>query len=325
MNGGTTVLSPNAADETNFINQALFYLNATVGESEPVVFLTADGTIFSGGSQGMLATNRYDFLNAKQPGIDIEKTTNGPTNSNPTAPDYDNEDAENGPGVPILTPGSTVTWTYKVTNTGNVTFTRSQVVVTDDNGTPGNSADDMSTTNGQITFQSVSRATRQHPRAGRNLDVHGERHRAELSAPAGPRSRSTSRAAVASDGTDGNIRTFTAGGVSVKTSAFSRDTSGVWSTACLGSYGGGLGVTDGSEGDGSNNSHTVDNIGRDNYVLFEFSETVVVDSAFLGYVVDDSDLRIWIGTKTDPFNNHQTLSDAVLDQPRLHRSERDRR
>ena len=58
-------------------------------------------------------------------------------------------------------------------------------------------------------------------------------------------------------------------------------------------------------------------------MLFEFSETVVVDSAFLGYVVDDSDLTVWIGTKTDPFNNHLTLSDALLDQPRLHRSQRD--
>ena len=115
----------------------------------------------------------------------------------------------------------------------------------------------------------------------------------------------------AHDGTAGNIRTFSAGGVSVKTSAFSRDTSGVWSTAYLGSYGGGLGVTDGSE-NGSNDTHTVDNIGRDNYVLFEFSQNVVVDSAFLGYVVGDSDLKIWIGTKTDPFNNHLTLSDAVL-------------
>jgi hypothetical protein len=57
-----------------------------------------------------------------RPGIDMEKTTNGPTNANPTAPDYDNEDAENGPGVPILTPGSTVTWTYKVTNTGQLPF-----------------------------------------------------------------------------------------------------------------------------------------------------------------------------------------------------------
>ena len=47
-------------------------------------------------------------------------------------------------------------------------------------------------------------------------------------------------------------------------------------------------------------------------MLFEFSENVIVDSAFLGYVVDDSDLTVWIGTTTDPFNNHLTLSDAVL-------------
>jgi hypothetical protein len=115
------------------------------------------------------------------------------------------------------------------------------------------------------------------------------------------------------DGTNGNIRTFTAGGVSVHVSAFSRDkSSGDWSTAYLGSYGGGLGVTDEIEGNGSNNTHTVDNVGRDNYVLFEFSEQVIVDSAFLGYVVDDSDVKVWIGTLPDAFNSHQTLSDAVL-------------
>ena len=39
---------------------------------------------------------------------------------------------------------------------------------------------------------------------------------------------------------------------------------------------------------------------------------MIVDSAFLGFVVDDSDLTVWIGTKTDPFNNHVTLSDAFL-------------
>src|SRR6185295_10376400 len=61
------------------------------------------------------------------------------------------------------------------------------------------------------------------------------------------------------DGTDGNIRTFSAGGVSVKASAFSRSTGGVWSTAFLGSYGGGLGVTDVLDGTGANNAHTVDN------------------------------------------------------------------
>ena len=114
------------------------------------------------------------------------------------------------------------------------------------------------------------------------------------------------------NGAPGNVRTFTSGPVSVNASAFSRDkTTGAWATAFLGSFGGGLGVTDSSE-DGSNNSQTVDNIGRDNYVLFEFSEAVTPDSAFLGFVVDDSDLTDWIGTKTDPFSNHQTLSDAFL-------------
>ena len=68
----------------------------------------------------------------------------------------------------------------------------------------------------------------------------------------------------------------------------------------LGQYGGGLGVTDSGEGDGAGNAHTVDNIGRDNVVLFEFSAPVVFDRAYLGYVVSDSDLSIGIGTFADP-------------------------
>jgi hypothetical protein len=115
-------------------------------------------------------------------------------------------------------------------------------------------------------------------------------------------------------GQAGNIRTFTAGGVQVKVSAFSRaKDDGSWSTAYLGSYPGGLGVTDGSEGNGGNNTHKVDNIGtRVNYVLFEFSSPVVVNRALLDVIGKDSDLSVWIGTKTDPFNNHLTLNDSVL-------------
>ncbi len=115
------------------------------------------------------------------------------------------------------------------------------------------------------------------------------------------------------DGPDGNVRVFTTNGVSVKATAFSRiKSSGAWSTAWLGQYSGGLGVTDSSEGDGSNNAHTTDNIDRDNFVLFEFSEPVTIKRAFLGYVVTDSDLTLWIGNFADPYNNHLALSDSVL-------------
>ncbi len=117
---------------------------------------------------------------------------------------------------------------------------------------------------------------------------------------------------TATDGTDGNILSYTVNGVSVKASAFSRDDAGTWSKAYLGSYGGGLGVTDSSEGTGSGSSHTVDNYGRDNYVLFEFNQSVVVDKAYLGYVVNDSDMKVWIGTTNAPFTNHLSLTDAIL-------------
>lgn len=117
----------------------------------------------------------------------------------------------------------------------------------------------------------------------------------------------------ATDGTDGNIRSYTEDNVSVNASAFSRDKStGDWNKAWLGSYSGGLGVTDSSEKSGSGNTHTVDNTGRDNYVLFEFSTAVVVDKAYLGYVLNDSDAKVWVGTFNSPFNHHLKLSDSVL-------------
>jgi PKD repeat protein len=61
------------------------------------------------------------------PDIDIEKATNGEDADTPTGPTVDG--------------GSTVTWTYEVKNTGNVPLMN--VVVTDDNGTPGDNGDDF--------------------------------------------------------------------------------------------------------------------------------------------------------------------------------------
>ena len=62
--------------------------------------------------------------------INVVKLTNGTDND--TAP---------GPHVPV---GSTVTFTYVVTNTGNVPL--SSVTVTDDNGSAANLADDFNAT-----------------------------------------------------------------------------------------------------------------------------------------------------------------------------------
>jgi len=300
--GNVVIIAANVADTSP---EDYFKLkSATIGIPVGGCYTNKAVVTVPGGS----ADDTSGYCNSKNPGIDIEKTTNGPTNTNPTAPDYDNEDAMNGPGVPKLAPGSMVTWTYKVTNTGDLPFTAAQIVVTDDNGTPG-TGDDITPT--RVLASDVGSDGILSPGEVWLYTASGTVQNVGSSG-SGSSATFDFSGSSSTNGTAGNIRTFSAGGVSVKTSAFSRDKSnGAWSTAYLGSYGGGLGVTDGSE-DGSSNTHTVDNVGRDNYVLFEFSENVIVDSAFLGYVVGDSDLQVWIGNKTDAFNTHGTLSDAYL-------------
>ena len=49
---------------------------------------------------------------------------------------------------------SPVSWTYKLTNTGNVDFAKADLAILDDNGTPANTADDMSIANGKIAYVS---------------------------------------------------------------------------------------------------------------------------------------------------------------------------
>ena len=78
-------------------------------------------------SAAALQAEDTDFYFGVQSIIDIEKATNGLDADTPTGP------------VVIAT--STVTWTYVVTNPGNVPL--SSVAVTDDNGTPSSPADDF--------------------------------------------------------------------------------------------------------------------------------------------------------------------------------------
>jgi uncharacterized repeat protein (TIGR01451 family) len=74
-----------------------------------------NGSDFSMDNLGVLGTNfaTANFQNeSPAPLIDVEKLTNGNQADLPTDPD-----------VPIVAPGSTVTWTYLVTNTGTVPIT----------------------------------------------------------------------------------------------------------------------------------------------------------------------------------------------------------
>ncbi len=247
------------------------------------------------------------------PGLDIEKTTSGTGNANPIQADWNNEDLATGAGVPILAPGGAVTWTYRLANTGNTTFTADEIRLVDDNGTPGNAADDMSLANGRITFAGVESGNADNLLAPGEVWLYRATGTAQNLTTPGTSATFDFSGSSALSGAPGNVRDFTAGGISAKASAFSRDeASGAWSTAFLGAFGGGLGVTDGSEGNGSGDSHTIDNIGRDNYVVIRFDREVVVDSAFLGYVVDDSDISVWIGNVAGAFAGGLALTDRVL-------------
>ena len=241
------------------------------------------------------------------PGIELEKTTSGPSNANPTAADYDNEDTPDGAGVPVLTAGSAVTWTYKLTNTGNVDFAKADLALVDDNGTPTNAADDMSIANGKIAYVSGD--------DGDNVLEAGESWLYEAHGTVqslgvlGAATTIDFSGNTAVDGTDGNTRSYSAGGVTVQANAWSRTKgSDTWQKAWLGAYDAGLGVTDSSES-GSGSTHTVDNYGRDNYIVFQFSQDVVVDKAFLGYVVGDSDMTVYVGSSTAPIT---AMNNAVL-------------
>ncbi|WP_182870577.1 SdrD B-like domain-containing protein [Rhodopirellula sp. JC639] len=227
------------------------------------------------------------------PNIDIEKSTNG-------------VDADTPAEAVQIAPGAPVTWTYTVTNTGETTFTFAEVVVTDDNGTPNNTSDDFT------PLFDGSDAGNDGLLSPGEVWTYSYSTTAESLTTTGATSTFYFNGSSGLDGANGNIRTFTTDGVSVNASAFSRDSNGIWAEAFLGIFSGGLGVTDSGEGDGGGGTHRVDNVGRDNFVLFEFSENVVVDQAFLDSVVNDSDLSIWIGTIPGAFGSHQTLSDALL-------------
>ena len=96
---------------------------------------------FSGEAKG--AAGAIDPLVVLTPNIEIEKLVNG-------------ENADTLETAAQIEAGDTVYFTYRVTNTGDVDFAQADVVVTDDNGTPADLSDDVSTTSGDITLIAAS-------------------------------------------------------------------------------------------------------------------------------------------------------------------------
>ena len=104
---------------------------------------------------------RFDYIKLVNKGGDIyenvgtveadgvsDSDTSGYVNPTPE-PDISIEkfvegiDANSPDEYPELTPGADVTFTYHVSNTGNVPFDADEVIVTDDNGTPDDTDDDF--------------------------------------------------------------------------------------------------------------------------------------------------------------------------------------
>ncbi|MBT8121731.1 MAG: hypothetical protein KJO10_04265, partial [Gammaproteobacteria bacterium] len=123
-----------AVDSDNFDKRITLSVNstevgvATVFGNGSAVNVTTDDhstteavfTFFGSGGIDDIEVCRDDPLN---PGIDIEKLTNG-----------NQADGANDGDVPQIAPGDVVTWTYQVMNTGDVPFGEAELTVTDDRG-----------------------------------------------------------------------------------------------------------------------------------------------------------------------------------------------
>lgn len=109
----------------------------------------------------------------------------------------------------------------------------------------------------------------------------------------------------ATDGTDGNIRPFSSGGISVQASAWTGSLNAP-TASYLGWYSHGLGVTNASEGNGSTgNSHTVDNYAGTDFIVLVFNQAVNISAATLyPFDVDPS--------TTNPLDNDALVSNASL-------------
>lgn len=132
-----------------------------------------------------------------------------------------------------------------------------------------------------------------------------------------PAAASTTFALTGNDpvnGTYGNARTFTSGGINVRVSGWQALASGggyTVSNAYLARFGTGLGVTGQGDSNGGSNLHTVDNLGRFDFVLLQFDQSVTLTGARLTtYSVggsQDNDAFVSAGITATPWTTTLAL------------------
>ncbi|MCC6493156.1 MAG: hypothetical protein IT424_09050, partial [Pirellulales bacterium] len=171
----------------------------------------AETTVGSGVFNGVDAVKTF-----VTPDIKLRKLTNG-------------VDANTEEEAPLIAPGSSVTWTYEVTNTGQLPYLQSEIAIADDGGTPGVPVDDFGTASGDITLIAATDVGSDGILSPGETWTFQATGVAEDLGNAGPATTFDFSGSSALDGADGNIRTFSSGGVSVRASAFSRTSSGSWS------------------------------------------------------------------------------------------------
>ena len=118
------------------------------------------------------------------------------------------------------------------------------------------------------------------------------------------------------DGPDGNERTFTAAGGEILTvrtfTTTNTNGSGNFIASFLGRYGGGLGTTAPGDGNGSNNRHTVDNLGTDDLVVFQFPSSSYIPASVFLSAFGDTDFIAFVGGNGKTFSDFTSLSYATL-------------
>jgi hypothetical protein len=109
----------------------------------------------------------------------------------------------------------------------------------------------------------------------------------------------------------GNVRTFAQAGVELDVSAWGATDnfpSGAFETAYVGRYSTGLGICNRSEGSLSNcqasgTEHQVDNVGKQELILFRFNNAMAFDAITIDpYGTWDRDVSFWVGTVGPSFS-----------------------